>query len=492
MDFYEEENKTVQKKRVSRVLSRIVTILGTPGAAIRLLCLMCLFYLLGTIIPQGVTPTAYEEAGGGLAPVVTALDLLELFTTPVFLALALVLLASLTVCVIKKYPSLFTKDRCPNEFDPDQTIALTQDYGVAADTVRQVFAHKLGFKAISSKTSYEAVEKGLPSQALSWLQHAALILCFTGFTLTYLFAYEGTMKLSPKKANTLVPHETGRLKSLWTDKDGPTGFHLYLDGFVTEYSEYPDLDYPAAQAARLAIGLGWTLPSYELTSDSLFVTDWKARIRIIKGRDTLYEKTTGVGSPLNYGGYTFYLAGWTDTVLVSVDRNPILLETAPGAELFVPGLTAPLVFGDVKSGRVSRLNGLVEDLIPYTTVRMNSGPGGTKAGMIHIGDSFKKNGHAVAVAGFKQGAVLKYRYDPGAGVVRAAALLFILALSLKTFAGSSTALYEVTQRDGIAYLSFSVSAEGLWYSPEKTTAALIRHLTSDDIRPEELPDDTSA
>lgn len=487
MNYSEENIRSALAERLYSVLNRAYLRLASITTAVYILGLMCVFYLAGTVFPQGVSLTEYMNGGGRLVFLVTLFDLLDFFTSPVFLILALALFLNLLVCTYERYPSLFVKGPYPAEFTPERSIALTQDLKEAFEKVREVFVKELGFRPVESESRWNVVEKGLPCGLLTWLFHAGAAVCFLGFALTYLFAYDGTMRLAPKKASTVVPRETGRLKSLWTEKDGPTDFHLYLEEFITEYSEFPDLDYPEDRTARLAIGLGWSSPSYELREDSLFVKDWKARIKVVRGNKTLREKTAEVNSPLKYGGYTFYLAGWADTVKVHVDGNPILLEVLSGDEIFVPGLLEPLVFGDVKSGRVFRLDGRTEDLRPFTTVKKKSGGGYEEAGKVLFGDSVTMNGHSITPAGFETGAVLNYRYDPGAGILWAGGVLLLSALALRIFIGRATAAYDLAEKDGIVFLNLFVSSEGLGYSTEKTVAALTRHLTKDDIRPLEIP-----
>lgn len=491
MDYLEDNTVNTPRAKAAKALRRAYTLFASTTTAVVILGFMALFYVAGTVFPQGATLTEYENAGGGLDFLVTNLDLLALFTTPVFLFLALLLLLNLVICARERYGSVFGKD-AGSGFTPEHSLALTQEPDAAAERVREVFIKDLRFRPVESGREWYAFEKGLPSAPLDWFFHAGVAVCFLGFILTYLFAYEGTMRLLPKKASTVVPRETGRLKSLWTEKDGPTDFHLYLDGFATEYAEYPDLDYPDGKKARLAIGLGWASPSYELRSDSLFVTDWKARIKVVKGTSTLYEKTTTVNSPLEYGGYSFYLTGWTDTVRVSVDRYPALVEAPSGKAVFVPGLQYPLVFDDVTSGRVLRLNGQTEDLKPSTTIRRKRNGGYEYLGTVRFGDSITLDGHSITPAGFETGAVIKYRYDPGAGVLWAGGLIILTTLVLRTFVGGARASYEIVDKDGIASLKLSVLSEGLLRSSGSTVEELTRLLTSDDIRPEELGGDGKA
>lgn len=489
MDYLEEHTMNTTKARAIRAIRRAYTLLASTTTAVVILGLMALFYIAGTVFPQGVTLTEYENAGGGLDFFVTNFDLLELFITPVFLFLALLLLLNLVICARERYASVFGKDAAALGFTPEHSLALTQEPDDAAERVRDIFIKDLGFRPVESGGRWYAFEKGLPCVLLDWFFHAGVVVCFLGFILTYLFGYEGTMRLLPEKASTVVPRETGRLKSLWTEKDAPTDFHLYLDGFVTEYAEHPDLDYPEGKKERLAIGLGWASPSYELRSDSLFVTDWKARIKVVKGTTTLYEKTTTVNSPLEYGGYSFYLTGWTDTVRVSVDRYPALIEAPSGKAVFVPGLPYPLVFDDVTSGRVLRLNGRTEDLKPSTSIRRKRGGGYEYLGTVRFGDSIRLGGHSITPAGVETGAVITYRYDPGAGVLWAGGLIILFTLVLRTFVGGARAAYEIVDKDGIASLELSVLSEGLLCSPGSTVEELTRLLTSDDIRPDELGGD---
>lgn len=487
MEYSGEKTDKGLAASLTAALGRAYRLFASIETSVCILGLMAVCYLIGTVLPQGADLSEYAREGGRLVFLVSLFDLLDFFSSPVFLFLALLLLLNLVTCTYERYPSVFTKDACPREFEPLHSIALTQDIKEAFVKVREAFVKELGFKPALSESLWTVVEKGLPYRPLTWLYHAGIIVCFLGFALTYLFAYEGTVTLSPKRVQTVVPEDTGRLKSLWKKKDDPTDFHLLLEDFGTEYIQSPDLNYPDDRAARLAIGLGWSSPAYELHEDSLFVKGWKARIKVVKGKETLYEKTAEVNSPLKYGGYAFHLAGWEDTVKVSVDSNPILLEAKAGDPLFVPGLLDPVVFGGVKAGKVRKLDGSMAEIEAFTTVKRMVKGREEYLGKVRIGESIDINGRRITLAGFETGSVLNYRYDPGVGVLWAGGLVALVTMALRFYIGWCMAAYNIVEKDGIVYLELFIAVKGLGFSPERIVKALEHSLTKDDIRPLPLP-----
>ncbi|HXI10373.1 MAG TPA: hypothetical protein VNK06_06160, partial [Thermodesulfobacteriota bacterium] len=85
MDYLEDNTVNTPRAKAARALWRAYTLFASTTTAVVILGIMALFYVAGTVFPQGATLTEYENAGGGLDFLVTNFDLLGLFTTPVFL-----------------------------------------------------------------------------------------------------------------------------------------------------------------------------------------------------------------------------------------------------------------------------------------------------------------------------------------------------------------------------------------------------------------------
>ncbi len=471
----------------------LYTKLTSLRTSIYILALMSFFYLLGTIFPQGGKIEDYIEAGGRYVWAVRVFDLLELFTSPVFIIASILLLLNLTLCTYDRLKGLiYGKKTPPKSFSSGHTIALTLDKEEAEDEVLGILRNRLGFRVLSLSGDWKVLEKGLSYRWLTLLYHAGIAACFIGFFLTYLFAIEDTVTLKPKEPATLTPKEPGRLASLWKDKGEPLDFQIMLLDFKTEYVQSPDLKYPDDAVSRLALALGWQSLSYELKDDSLFPKDWKAKLRVIRNRLPLYEKTIEVNDPLKYGGYTFYLMDFDYTLRIRVDDNPLTLEVKAGDELMVPGLDEPLRFGPLRTGTLFRLDGGKETITPFTVVkRSKKGTGGGKhpeeLGRLELGGTLLVDGRRISLVDFAESVTLSYRHDPGVGLLWWGGLFVFVIMSLRCLGGWYLLAYRIEESEGIAYLVLSITTKGLGASEERVVKRLEHYIMLSEIKPTPLP-----
>ncbi|MBI5643810.1 MAG: cytochrome c biogenesis protein ResB [Deltaproteobacteria bacterium] len=453
--------------------------LSSINTSIYIIGLMALFFIIGTIFPQGESLDEYAKAGGGFLPIIYAFDLLDFFTSPVFLLLSFVLLLNLSVCTYERYPSVFDR-RLPEKFEPNGAIPLHCTVSNAHEEVKKAFK-SLGFRIASKDSSWIVMEKGLPYKVLTWLYHAGIIACFFGFTLTWLFAFEDTMKLKPHDPQTVTPETAGRLARLWKDKADPTEFHLLLDQFQTEYVESPRLEYPKDKLSRLAIGLGWKNLAYEMKDDSLSVTDWRAKIKVIKGSRTLAEKLVEINDPIKYGGYTFYLIDFEQNFRLRVDDNPILLETENDEELMIPGVDLPLKFGTFRTGTLKKLDGTIEAIRPYTVVKHPSRSKDVKKdeeiGRLEVGGSLYIDGTRVTLTDVIESPIISFRYDPGVPVLWYAGIFVLATMSLRFFGLYYMAAYNIDEKDGVVVLEVCLKAKGLSADRNRVLERLKYHLS---------------
>ena len=467
--------------------------LASVRTSIYLLFITVFFYVAGTVFPQGEKLDEYAKAGGKYILMVKAFGLLDLFTTPLFIFSALAVLANLLVCVYDRYPLLYGAKRSyPKDFTPDKRFYLTYPAAQAHEKVRFALKDTLGFKLVDKDSEWIIMEKGLPYKKLNWLYHAGIIVLFAGFLLTFLFSFEGTITLYPGVPQTLVPTTTGRLQRLWKKNQAESKFSLLLEDFTAEYVQSPHLDYPKDAASRIAIGLGWKAPSYELKEDSLAAKDWTSTVKVIKDNRTVAEQAVKVNEPLRYGGYTFYQEGYEQKLRFRVDDGPILLETKAGDELMIPGLESPLKFGELKTGTLTRLDGSTEKIIPYTTVKMAVYPAAGKkkfedVGRVELGGTIDVAGKRVTFAQFDEGAQLSYRYDPGVGILWAGWIFVVALLFIRFYPGYYMAAYRIEESGGIVFVELSITAKGLLADREKLIKRVEYHLTKDDVRIDELP-----
>ncbi|MBI5888554.1 MAG: cytochrome c biogenesis protein ResB [Deltaproteobacteria bacterium] len=472
--------------------------LSSLTTSIYVLGLMAVFFVIGTIFPQGESFSEYVKSGGGFTFFVENLGLLDLFVTPVFLILSAVLLINLAVCVYDRYAPLFAKRVFQRGFSPDKTIYLTHGIAGAHVEVRRVLKEDLGFKLIFKDSEWIIMEKGLPMRLLTWAYHAGLLLCFFGLVLTYLFAFEDTMTLSPGKLQPISMKEPGRVQSLWKSSHTDRSFGLSLDEFSAEYVQAPRLDYPKDKLSRLAMGLGWKgrEVALELKDDSIAPKNWRSRVRVIKDGVFAEAHTIEINDPLRFEGYTFYQTGYEQKLKVRVDASPILLETKTGEEIFLPGIENPLKFGDLKTGALYRLDGSVDRLIPFTTVKQARDANGPKdkrsyddLGRLEQDGSITVDGRRITLAGIEESAVLSVRRDPGVNLLWTGGFITLIAMALRFYGGFYTAAYRVMEADGITLLEVCLSTKGLWTNRESILRRLEYSLTRDDLKLTPLPDD---
>ncbi|HHL39357.1 MAG TPA: hypothetical protein ENJ37_02515 [Deltaproteobacteria bacterium] len=459
-------------------LRRLYLKLASLRTSVYILGVMCLFYLLGTVFPQGAEVEAYIEAQGRFARAVELFDLLNVFKTPWFIALSMVLLANLCVCSYERLTALLSRKRpTAQDYAPTHDLALTHECDEAQEAVRGVLRGELGFRTIAQGKEWTVVEKGLSYRWLTWLYHAGIVACFVGFIVTGVAAYEDMITLKPGEPEYVEP----------------AGFSLMLDEFITEYTHFPDLDYPekSDKRSRLAIGLGWKAPTYSVDEDSLFPKDWKSRLKVLKDNVAVLEKTIEVNDPLVYRGFTFYQMAFEQYVKVWVDGGPVSLTAKVGDELIVPGLEGTLRFKGLRTGTLYRLDGKTEEIKPFVSVSyVEDGEGGEREvrdlGRLRLGESLWVGGKKITFIDFTEDSVLSYRYDPGVPILWWSGIFVLVAMTLRCFGGWYLVAYRIEEADGITYLTLSISTKGLGADADSMAARIEHYLRRSELRPTPL------
>ncbi len=453
--------------------------LASIRTSIYVLSVMALLFMVGTVFPQGGKLDDYAAAGGRFVALVRFLHLLDFYSSPLFLAAAFVLFANLAVCTFERFFRLRDKAR-EQHIAPTHSLALTQGETDARAETRRILADELGFKAVSSGGGWTVAEKGLPCAWLTWLYHAGLIVCIIGAALTYLFAFEGSVTLTPGKPAVFEPTERGRLTFPGSSRPD---FTLTAGELQTEYAETPKLNYPDDPASRLAVGLGWGRPAYHLDDDSLSPVGWTLRLRVGGEGHILRDKTISVNDPLKYSGFTFYFDDFDQIFKVRVNDNPLILEAKNSEELTVPGLDFPVRFTAFRRGMIKKLDGTAEVISGYTNLQKSGeGPSnGEYLGRIEPGQSMYINGLKLTLLSVVQAPVITYRSDPGVAPLWVGGILVLAAMSLRFFGYWYRVAYRVETRGGIAHLEMNVKTKGLFADGDRLAGRMEHYLTKDEI-----------
>lgn len=465
--------------------------------SIPFLGLLSLIYLVGTIFPQGGRLEDYIREGGRFVFLVRSFNLLNIFTTPVFLTLALLLFINLTICGYERLllllahqeipeaphlttlegPAIHGKVKAPSSLMWfTHTIPLPVDIDKAGGLVEGAFI-RLGFKKVSSYPNerWGVMEKGLPYRWLTWLYHLGIFLCFIGLFLTYLFAFEDEITLYPGETKVVSPKAMSRWQRLTGASPKGTGFQLGLEEFITEYNQVPTLEYPKDKLSRLAMALGWWDRSfrYRIEADSLFPKDWKSRLKVIEGGKTTLTKTIEVNDPLHYRGFTFYQMAFKQDLWIQVDDGRLVLEVEAERELIVPGVEGALRFGALRVGTLFKMDGGTERIRPSVEVFNITSDGGRKRlGRLEEGGRLFIGERAIGLKEFKEASVISYRYDPGVPILWWAGILVLIAMALRVFGLWYRVIYRIEEG---SLLDLAIKARGLLADEER----VIRHLRRD-------------
>ena len=454
--------------------------------------ILVFFYIIGTIFPQGGEIDDYIRAGGRFSSFVIFFNLLELFTTPIFLLSALLLFINLAICTFERFLLLLSQKTLKTEelqFIPSYILPLDINPQLedAFEGVREIFKKELRFREQTNGSDREQVgsvriiEKGWSYKWLTWIYHVAIAFCFVGFLLTYLFAFEDGITLYPNEHTKIMPTAVSRWNGSWGKGPQELDFKLILDEFITEHNQFPALDYPKDKLSRLAVAMGWKEVKYLLDNESYFPKDWKSRLRVIKGNHAVLEKTIEVNDPLYFQGITFYQAAYEQNLKIQVDDNPILLETEVGKELIVPGVDGMLKFGTLKTGTLFKKDGTTEKIKPFvetTLVRKDSsGKSETKKlGKLVQDESLVVDDKRIILKEFKEASVLSYRYDPGVPILWISGIIVMLAMSLRIFGAWHRIAYRIDEKDGVPRLLLNIKTKGLMANEEKFIKRLQYHL----------------
>ncbi|TAN62270.1 hypothetical protein EPN18_04965, partial [bacterium] len=362
-------------------------------------------------------------------------------------------------------------------FTADRTVPFAGTISQAHSSVRGVFKDTLGFKLANKDNEWIVMEKGLVSpRFLTWLYHAALVICLAGTLMTYLFAFEDTLTIYPGQPKTIKTKSIGRVQSFWKKEHIEDGFSVQLDEFSPEYFQTPKLDYPKDKKSRLAMGLGWKEPAYAIKEDALTPKAWKSRIKIITNGRAAIEKTIDVNDPLKYDGYTFYQEGYEQKVKLRLYNSPIAIEAKTDEEIFIPGIESPVKFASMKTGTLYKIDGTTEKITPSSRITQKAKSPDSGGAVITLGSSTIIDNVRITFADIDTAAVISYRYDPGFTILWWGGLAVVVAMCLRFYCAFYTASYNVSEENGAVCLNIFIRAKGLGADKERILDRLEKNL----------------
>lgn len=445
-----------------------------------ILSFMCLLFLIGTIFPQGRDIEEYIKAGGKYVTLVKALNLLDLFVSPLFLFITALLLINLAVCLYDRLKVFLKLKRRPIDFE---RLKNHPNVVVFEDTDVEEKLKRIGFKFKKAlDTEYPNVkifEKGLPYWWLSWFYHAGIILAIFGFFLTALFAFEKGVVLYPNKPEkiSLYSKETRWnqfLKNLGKglpEERKEDEYILTLKEFRTEYYQVLKVDYPEDIVERLALGIGIKKIEPSKKGFSYMPKMWLTRLDIKKPDGEILNAELWVNKPFRTGSLTLYQMGYEQKVKLSVKGE--LLEVNVREPFKVKDIKGKFILGTLKLGTLFKRDGTREKITPLTTVYYISDKDPYKPealGDLYLSESLQAKGVVFEFKDYKEASYLSYRKDPGVWLVEFASLFVFIGLFIRSFGAWYRVQYAV--EDKTAYIL--ISTRGILADKDRVIKKLLK------------------
>lgn len=448
-------------------------------ASVFILSFMCLVFLMGTIFPQGKDIEDYIKAGGKYGAIVRALNFLDIFTSPLFIFITVILLINLAVCLYDRLKIFLKVRRKPIDFEKLKThpnvVTLEK-----ADIEERLKRSGFKLKIDTQDAGYPRVkvfEKGLQYWWLSWFYHVGIILAIFGFFLTALFAFEKDVVLYPDKPKTisLYSKETRWNKFLKNmgielpEERREDEYVLTLEEFRTEYYQGLRIDYPEDKFERLALGIGIKKIEPSKKGFSYMPKMWLTRLDVKRPNGKALDAELWVNKPFRTGGLTLYQMGYEQKVKLFV--NPIRKKATPGLSNGVNGeiievearvpfqakdIKGKFVLGSLKLGTLFKKDGTTEKIVPFTTVYYISEENPYKPealGELRLHESLNAKGAVFKFRDYEEASYLSYRKDPGVWLVGFACLFVFLGLFVRSLGVWYRVQYAVEDKTAHVLLS---------------------------------------
>ncbi|KRB73111.1 cytochrome C biogenesis protein [Nocardioides sp. Root190] len=297
--------------------------LTSMRTAVILLVLLALAAIPGSLFPQrnvATDPAAvdkYAAENPNLAPWLDRIGFFDAYASPWFAAIYVLLLVSMTGCVLPRSLRLWRATRTPPPVAPRNLARLEDHHGWETDREAPMLLEaaarhlrKRRFRVVVTATEVRA-ERGYLREAGNLTFHLSLLVLLVGIAAGKLFGFEGRVAIAEGGtfANDRSQYDVFT-PSAWTDVDDLESLSFRLDEF--------DVDYQVAGAN----------PGQP--------TDFTAKVTVQRGNDpTPSQETVQPNRPLDINETKFFLTGngYAPVVTVRDGRGEVVFT---GPVLFLP------------------------------------------------------------------------------------------------------------------------------------------------------------
>jgi len=440
---------------------------------------MCIFYLLGTIFPQGVGYEEYAQKGGRFLPLVKTLGLLDIFISPGFIFLSGLLAINLLVCIYDRFRVFLRRPKfLPYEaFFKNQSLNSlgTQDIEKVINTLK-----KMGFREIISEKDIYVFQKGIPYWWLSWIYHIGMVIAIVGFILTAIFSFENEVVLHKGKEEkiSLYSPDTRWNKFLSSlGKEVPKEkkqkeYYLNLKDFKAEYYQSLKLDYPKEKLSRLAFGLGLRADS-KPSKPTLMPKLWLSKFELKTPEGKVLDAEVEVNKPFRAEGVTLYQMGYEQSLTLRVDGKQLIVNTMEPFE--IKGIDGEFKTSSLKSGKVYKKDGTIDEIEPYFELFFTPKGGKRESlGELKLNGSLSIKGKKIYFSGFDEASVLSYRVDPGVSLLEISIWLVFIGLFLRSMGRYYKVQIGIRDRE----VFFTIATRGLFADRQSLIERLRERLSN--------------
>ncbi len=436
--------------------------LASTKTAIYLLLVLSLFFLIGTIFPQGVGLEEYREAGGKFIFGARYLGFLNIFQSPLFLLAGLLLTLNTLVCTAERI--IVLARRRSGEWHPGKEGRRSYAIPAGSDIPDLLLRLKAALKKRGYKLRREEVSesggtltfaRGIDLTITSILFHAGIFLCLLLFYSTHYLSYENVL--------SLYPGETKEVELLG-EKMAP--FQLKLNEFSTLYEDNPKIAFPPKAHMKIAalISKAGEKAAFKLEPGAVAVSDWISDLSIQREGKEVLRKKVEVNVPLRHGGFTFYQMGYDQEVELKVGGETRTISPGKPFE----GKQERLMISGVRHGTLNRIDGSSEKIKPFFSLyRLKEGGSRKdreKLGDLSLGERRRIAGIAVTFSRFREASVLSYRVDPSVGILYYLSFLVIILITARLYLRQSRVKVVAAPGAGDGTVTVSLRSEGALFS----------------------------
>lgn len=471
--------------------------LTSMRTAVVLLALLAVAAIPGSLLPQRnvasnpATVDRFFLEHPTLAPWLDRLDLFDVYASAWFAAIYLLLLVSMTGCVLPRCATLWRSvraepPRAPRHLDREEWHASWTTSVPAAEILAKTETTLRGRRhRIASDQDQVRAERGHLREVGNLMFHLSLLVLLLGVGVGRLLGFEGRVALVEGTTFTnVVSQYDAFTPSVWTDIENLEDVTVTLDSFDAEYALVgPKRGEPRGFDARVTYVAGEAEPRAMSVrpNEPLNVDETKF---FLTGHGYAPSVTVrdSTGSTV-FEGPTIFLptdgSFASDGVIKAPDAQPqglafegVFLPTAVagprgGAYSGFPDTLNPQLSLSAYSGDLGLDDGAPEsvfllDTDSLTPYRATSGAPLTQT--MRVGDTMRlPDGGSLTFDGVAQFANFQIAYDPGKEISLLAGLMLLIGLTISLTVGRRQLWVRVASREG--QTTVSVAARSLTRRP---------------------------